>query len=300
MGFYDRQILVVALTLLACGARAASVADAPHAAEAATNALTVAARPRISGFLKADARTAYHSRGRILERGPMGMTLGRVAYDTDLLGKVGFWNWTVSSFGGSRQSVHRRPFHEVDVGAYWHYDWAFDEAEKWKLTTDVLKDWITLDGYTRDYRNRKINATISEWRLEQALENPYVTPYYLIRRGIHPTDWVYYQTGVRHGFKLPWDFTFTPAFFVESGDERFYERRYGAPVDRRHRHHSGPMALNLILDLSWKASDNLSFYANVQQYDLVSESARDNVLARHVREGRRDLTIFAAGLRIRF
>ena len=71
-------------------------------------------------------------------------------------------------------------------------------------------------------------------------------------------------------------------------------------MDKRRRHHSGPMSVNLLLDLSWKASDNLSFYANVQQYDLVSESARDNVRARNVREGRRDLTIFAAGLRVRF
>lgn len=293
------KMTAVLLSLLACVAQAGTN-DLSRGGTAATNGLAAATLSRLTGFVKADVRTAYHARGRILERGPMAMTLSRLGYDTDLLGRFGFWNWNVSSLGRSRQGVHRRPFHEVDVGAYWRYDVAFDDAAKWKLTTDVMKDWITLDGYTESYRARKVNATISEWRLEQALENPYVTPYYLIRRGVHPTDWTYYRTGVRHAFKLPWDFTFTPAFFVESGDERFYERRYGAPVDKRRRHHSGPMSVNLLLDLSWKASDNLSFYANVQQYDLVSESARDNVRARNVREGRRDLTIFAAGLRVRF
>ena len=290
-----------ALILLACTARAGTndVSTASGATPGA-NGVSAVSLSRLTGFVKADARTAYHSRGRILERGPMGMTLTRIGYDTDLLGRFGFWNWTVSSLGRSRQSVHRRPFHEVDVGCYWHYDWAFDDAKKWKFTTDVLKDWITLDGYTESYRQRKVNATISEWRLEQALENPYLTPYYLMRRGLHPTDWLYFQSGVRHAFKLPWDFVFTPAFFAESGDERFHERRYGAPVDRRSHYHSGTLGLNLLLDLSWKASDNLSFYVNVQQYDLVSESVRDNVRARNVREGRRDLTILAAGLRVRF
>lgn len=250
--------------------------------------------------VQTDVRSAYQSRGKIIEQGPMNTILDRVGYETGPLGTIGVWNWDVTSLGGSRQTVHRRAFNEVDVGAYWHYDWTFDDDGRWKLTNDILKDWLTLDGYTQDYHARKTDATISEWRVEQALVNPYVTPFYLMRRGTHPNDWLYFRVGVRRGFKLPYDFTFTPMFYPEFGNENHFERRYGAPQGDSRKYRSGVQALNLLFDLSWKATENLSVFANVHQFDIVQEDVRDSVKAKKTHESRRDLTIFSLGLRARF
>jgi len=251
---------------------------------------------------QSDARTAYHSRGKIVENGPVNTALARVACEAGPLGRLGFWNWDVSSLGGSRQNVHRRAFNEVDVGVFWHYDWTLDDDGAWRLSNDLLKDWITLPGYTPEYHARKSDATISEWRFEQALVNPYVTPYYLLRKSVHPhqNEWFYARVGARHGFGLPYDLTFTPTAFAEMGNGRHFERRYGAPVDGSLHHHSGVQALNLILELSWKATRNLSVYANVQQFGLVDDDARECMKAKDTHEARRDLTIFSLGLRARF
>ena len=254
----------------------------------------------VSVSLQSDARTAYQSRGRIIENRPVSTFLGRAAYEVGPLGKIGLWNWDVSSLGNKRRDVHQRPFNEVDLGVFYHYDWALDDDGAWVLTNDLLKDWITLNGYRPEYRARKTDATISEWRFEQALRNPYVTPYYLLRRGIHPNEWFYTQIGARKAIALPLDFTFTPMFYVETGNEYHFERRYGKRVDGGRHYHSGAQSTNLKLDLAWKASSNVSLFLNVQQFDIVSEDARDAVKAKTTAEARRDLTILSLGLRARF
>lgn len=253
-----------------------------------------------SALIQSDARTAYQSRGRIVENRPVSTVLGRAACEVGPLGRIGLWNWDVSSLGNSRRDVHQRPFNEVDLGVFWHYDWSIDEEGAWTLSNDLLKDWITLDGYRPEYRARKVDATINEWRFEQSLANPYVTPYYLLRRGIHPNEWFYTQIGARRPIALPWNLVFTPIFYVETGNEYHFERRYGRRVDGGRHYHGGAQAVNLKLELSWKASGSLAVFANVHQFDIVSEDARDAVKAKTTGEARRDLTIFSIGLRARF
>ncbi len=96
-------------------------------------------------------RTAYYSRARIIEDRPMLMTLTRAGFDTKNVGdfgKVGFWNWTVSSLTDRRATRHRHALNEMDYGVFWTYVWDFgrldDTWRDWGLTTDVMKDWITL------------------------------------------------------------------------------------------------------------------------------------------------------------
>lgn len=254
----------------------------------------------LSVSAQTDVRTAYHSRGKIVENRPVNTILDRVACEAGPLGRFGIWNFDVTSLGGSRQYLHHRAFNEVDVGAFWHYDWAFDDDGKWKLTNDLLKDWIMLEGYTPEYRAKKTDATINEWRFEQALVNPYVTPFYLLRRGFHPNEWFYTRIGARKGIALPWDLTFTPIFFVETGNEYHFERRYGRRVDGGRHYHGGAQALNLVLELAWKATDNISFFASVHQFDIVCDDARDAVKAKTTGEARRDLTIASVGIRAKF
>ena len=162
-------------------------------------------------------RTAYHSRARIVEDRPMLMTLTRAGFDTKNVGdfgKIGFWNWTVSSLTDRRATRHRHALNEMDYGVFWTYVWDFgrldDTWRGWGLTTDVMKDWLTFEGYSHPARLAKTNASISEWRLAQSLDNPYLTPFYLVRRGLHPHDWLYVQTGVRRVFALTDALSLTP------------------------------------------------------------------------------------------
>lgn len=251
-------------------------------------------------------RTAYHSRARIVEDRPMLMTLTRAGFDTKDVGdfgKVGFWNWTVSSLTDRRATLHRHALNEMDYGVFWTYFWDFgrldDTWSGWGLTTEVMKDWLTFEGYSHPARLAKTNASISEWRLAQSLDNPYLTPFYLFRRGVHPTDWFYAQVGVRRTFALTDALSFTPSFFTENGDERLFERRYGAKPDGG-RYRSGLMTLNLSLELAWRVSDTATLYANVHQFDITNDDARDRIKANPAPNARRDLTIGTVGVRFRF
>lgn len=253
-----------------------------------------------------DCRTAYHSRGRISEDRPVSTTLAYVGFDTKGcgdFGKVGLWNFTVSSLGGRRDATHRRPLNEIDYGVFWNYslDFArFDEGwREWSLTTEVLKDWITLEGYTAAARATKSNASVNEWRLTQSLENPYVTPYYLLRRGYHPNDWLYVRTGLKRKFELTETLSLTPDLYAENGDNRLFEHRYGER-EGGGRYHSGTMAMNLSVQLAWKVSDEVTLFAGVHQFDVVNDEARDSIRRQKKPGPRRDLTIATVGMRFRF
>lgn len=250
--------------------------------------------------------SAYHSRARIVENRPMFMTSTRIGWDsrnTDDFGKVGVWHWSVSSLTKKRHDTYHRLFNELTYGAFWTYKWdfaRFDEDWKgWGLTTDFVKDWITLNGYRSGYRMAKTDATISEWRLTQSLDNPHLTPFYLLRRGGHPNDWFYARVGVKRGFRLTDSLTFTSTFHAENGNENLFVRRYGERLGGG-RYRSGLMALNLIFDLAWAATDNLSFYTSVHQFALTDSELRDSCKEKTGANYRRELTIFHVGMRCRF
>jgi len=287
-----RAALLATFVLVLPALRAADGASAP-----ATNTLRQVTLDRVHGSAVADVRSAYQSRAKIVENRPVETVLARINYDTGPFGRVGFWHWHVSSLTDQRQDVHRRAFNEMDYGVNWLYTYAF--SDDCRLVTDVLYDWITLQGYKPAYRDRKSDATIVETRLEQALENPWITPFYRLRRAYHPNDWFYARTGVRHSFQLPWDLTLTPSWFLEYGNENHFQNRYGAAEDGG-KYRSGLQASVFNLALAWCATKSLSFFVAVEQFDVLHDEARDTIKAGSNTSSRRDLTMAQAGLRVSF
>ncbi|MBQ6338213.1 MAG: hypothetical protein IJI36_03620, partial [Kiritimatiellae bacterium] len=198
-----------------------------------------------------EARTAYISRGRVCEDRPVMTQLVRVDGALGPFGRAGLWHWDVSALGNRRENLFRRSFHEVDWGFFYRYDWEINKD--WTLASEGMKDWLTFPGARGRLRGRS-DATIHEYRLYEALKNPYLTPWCLIRHSTHPNDWTYYRVGVQHGFPLVDNLTLTPIFYAELGDERHFNRRYGQNVSGR-SYHSGPQALVAQLELAWKVTD---------------------------------------------
>ncbi len=274
---------------------------APWAAFAeSTNDLLSAVRDvadDFSVFYQPEVRSAYQSRAKIVEDRPIQVNYVKAAYDTHVFGRIGCWNWHRFSLTGRRDNVHHRSLNEVDWGIFVNYDWKI--AEDWTLFTEATRSWITLPNWRAAPRAAKSDASMLEWRFEQALKNPWLTPFYLLRRSTHPGDWLYVRAGVKRTFPLPCDFAFTPQFNVENGDERHFCQRYGSKPGGG-SYHSGVQAANAILELSWKAGENLSFYVAAQQFSILSDDARGAVKARKSPDARRDLTIATIGARIRF
>ena len=247
----------------------------------------------------AEVRTAYQTRGKVVEDRPMQITHVRTGWDTGDFGKIGFRLWAVSSLTGSRQNVHQRAFNETDPGVFWNYGWKLDEDGKWKLVTEVMKDWILLNGYTEPYHAKGTDDPVDEWRVGNSLENPYVTPYWLMRRGINEKDWVYFQVGARRRFALTETLYLSVDYYVELGNRRLHEIRNGSFADGR-EYSNGIQSSVLNLQLGWQATDWLDVFAGVHQFDVLSARGREACDDHNANCGRKDLTIGTVGVRVRF
>ena len=119
-----------------------------------------------------EARTAYISRGRVCEDRPVMTQLVRVDGALGPFGRAGLWHWDVSALGNRRENLFRRSFHEVDWGFFYRYDWEINKD--WTLASEGMKDWLTFPGARGRLRGHS-DATIHEYRLYEALKNPYLT-----------------------------------------------------------------------------------------------------------------------------
>lgn len=271
---------------------AAAAAALALAASGETNLVSEAARrTHVSAY--ADIETAYWARGAIVDKRPYSAQFADLSFDLDPFGRIGGYAWSVSSLSKSGQSATRRnAYNEVDYGVY--YGYGLELAEGWILDTTVAKKWVTLPGY-RPHAN-----TISEWNVSQALKNPYVTPYYLLRRAYNGQHWCYWEVGLTRSWKFLEDFTFTATVFGELGDSRHFAAQYGANPHGSGRYSDGLMALNLMLRLDYAVTEWLGVFAFVHQFDVVSSDARAALDASTTPESRKDLTIGGVGITLNF
>ncbi len=269
-------------------------AAALSVASAADGGAAQTALARIHAKAEADVETAYWARGAIVDKRPFSAQSADLSADLAPFGYVGGYAWSVSSMSRSGQSAARRnAYNEVDYGVYCGY--ALEFAEGWTLDSTVAKKWVTLPGY------RPHAHTISEWNFSQALRNPFVTPYYLLRRAVDGQEWCYWDVGLERGWTLTDRLTLTARVFGELGDARHFRAQYGAnpnAADGAYSH--GLMALNLLLRLDYAVTDNLSVFAFVHQFDVVASDARDALDASSAPESVKDLTIGGVGLTLKF
>ena len=246
----------------------------------------------ISAF--AEIQSAYLARGMVVDSHPFSAQFVDGEIKLGRFGHVGGHAWSVTSLSSTGQGAPKRnAYNEVDYNLHYVYDWEL--AEEWSLENRVARQWVTLPGY----HGRA--STFCEWHAAQALHNPWVTPYWLLRHACRPSPWNYWDVGLRRSFEVWDDLFFTIDFFGELGDAHHFRAQYGAkPGEPDSRYHGGLQALNLVLRLDYKVTENLGIYGFVWQFDLVSEDARDAVKASPAPESKRDLTVFGVGLSLNF
>ena len=261
---------------------------------AADDGATQTMLSRILTKVEADVETAYWARGAIVDKNPFSAQYVDLSADLAPFGYIGGYAWSVSSMSRDGQSATRRnAYNEVDYGVY--YGYALELAEGWALDSTVAKKWVTLPGY------RPHAHTISEWNVSQALRNPFVTPYYLLRRAVDGQEWCYWDVGLERGWSLTDCLTLTARVFGELGDARHFRAQYGAnpnAADGAYSH--GLMALNLLLRLDYAVTDWMSVFAFVHQFDVVQPDARDALDASSAPESVKDLTIGGVGFTLKF
>ena len=242
-----------------------------------------------------EVRTSYVSLGKLMEDRPMQITSVRVGYDADMFGRFGVRNWDVSSLSDRRHEVHRHAFYHVEFGPTWQYDITF--FEDWTLKSDITRSWTMYRGFKSDYASS--NKTYSWWQIEQALSNPYLVPFYRLRKCFRGNDYLYFKAGVRKKFPFLEDFYLTPSVFAEGGSSRNYRRAIGTRPDGE-RWHSGVSSVTFRLELGWTACEHVSAFVFVEQYEVVGQDARDVIGESAYRCAHKDWTLGGVGCRIRF
>ena len=236
---------------------------------------------------------------RVSEDRPVIAMDVRTHADIGPFGRVGVMHWNYSSLCNRRADVHRRAFVEVDFAAFWHYD--FMIADDFSLSSEFMHWWLTRPQNIEPYRGSSDNSSYELWYVG-SLKNPYVVPSVLIRRAWLNASWVYFQYGLSKPFEVGGSggagasqpVEISPGFFVETGCNSLFESRFGKKESGRY--HTGIGTCIAQVSVKWKATENLSFHALLQQFGVVSSDARDGIHGNY----RRDFTMCRLGMNLAF
>ena len=242
-----------------------------------------------------EVRTSYVSLGKLMEDRPMQITSVRAGYDAGDFGRFGIRNWDVSSLTDRRHDAHRRALYHYEFGPTWQYDLKL--AEEWTLKSDITRSWTMYRGFKGKYASS--NRSYAWWQIEQELANPYLVPFYRLRKCFHGNDYVYFRAGVRRRFGVWESLYLTPSVYVDGGSSRCYKRVVGARPDGE-RWSSGVSSVTFRLEMGWSFCRNFSVFAFVEQYEIVGQAARHAIRASSYRCAHSDWTLGGIGCRLRF
>lgn len=242
-----------------------------------------------------EIRSTYQSLGKLVEDRPMQVTYLRFGYETEDFGRFGVRNWDVSSLTDRRHDVHRHAIYHWEWGPTWEYD--IHLTDGWKLHSDFSRSWTIYQGF----RNRASNLTYHWYQVDQALENPYLVPFYRIRRAFHTSDYLYFKAGVRRKLPLWSSLYLTPSVYVEGGNARHFRRVFGKNENGGDWGAGGVSSVNFRIDLGWRFNENFTAFCYVDQYEVVGAAARETN-GRHYNyaSAHNDWTIFGLGVRLSF
>lgn len=242
--------------------------------------------------------TVYKTRGAVIDSRPSIANSFDVLFDLDPFGFIGGNVWANSAMSRGGQSYTRRnAFNEVYYAVYAGYDLEF--SENWSLLTVVGRGWDTLPGY-----NDELCKGFPEWLLMQSLENPYVTPYYTLRRAMGVASGCLWEVGLRRKFELYDRLYLTVNFSTELSDRRHLAAIWGEnPCSDDGRYDAGFLGLNLNIRLAYYLTEWLNVYVYVHQFDTVNSDFRETLDFYHrwgCPEAVKDITYGGVGLQIRF
>ena len=213
--------------------------------------------------------TAYisSSSGGIGETRPMLTETFSGRYNLGEWGSIGGYAWTRSALTGQKDELRRRAFDCFEYGADYAYTWNF--AKSLGLYSYIDHLWSPSPGWYE--HGTALHAIL----IEQALNNPYATPYYKFLGAYFPNQWETLKLGVRQPYKfLDGRLAATPYVELISGDRRRYKSKYGAEPDETYCS-MGPFASEFGLVLTYKIAEHISTRLRLRNWNLLDRSARE-------------------------
>lgn len=241
-----------------------------------------------------DIQTAYISRGYVWDSRPINTQFADVETILGDFGSVDVYVWTMSTFSSKGHSTPMRyAYNEFDYGISYSYAWEI--TEDWRLKNGVTRQWVTSPGVRGKWHS------LIDWQAFQALENPYVVPYWRLRAIQKPYCAAYWCVGAKKTFELTEALSFTIDFAGHLGNASHFRRMFGPDSDEPDSSwKAGIHAVTLVFRFDYRLTDYLGLYAFVGQLDIIDDDARDAVKASTAKEAKRDLTYGGVGVALDF
>jgi hypothetical protein len=242
-----------------------------------------------------EIRSSYISLGKLLEDRPMALIGSRIGIDTGDLGRFSLRNWEESSLTDRLVDTHRHVFYNSEFGISWQYVQKITET--WKVYNDLSMSWTIYRGWKG--ASVGSNHTYKWCQIEQALINPYVVPFWRLRKYVHGTDYFHFRVGAYRKIPLWTDWSVTPSVFTEGGDAVCVNRIVGRKPGGGDWN-GGVAAASARIELGWLMSEHVSLFVFAEQYMVVGgEERRANRAGSYVC-AHNDWTLGGFGARIKF
>jgi len=245
-------------------------------------------------YVNPEVRTTYLSLGKIVEDRPMQVTAIGFGWDTGVLGRFYVKNWDVSSLTDRRADVHRHCLYHHEWGPAWQYDWKFNE--EWKLRFDLTRSWTIYDGFNYPSRNNCYHW----WEFGQALENPYVVPFYRLRYAFRTSDYFYAGFGVRKRIPIWQSWYATPSVTFEGGNAGNSRRMFGKNKYGDNWGYGQITSVTMRLETGWRFNEIFTAFIYVEQYEVIGDAARATNADSDYLCSHNDWTLGGIGMRMRF
>lgn len=254
-----------------------------------TNALLAAVAASVFG--SADMRSSNISRGSVVNPEPIqSLTVGAEA---EAWGNtLGARAWMCNHLTDARDNMMRRAFNEIDPYLYGRN--RVEVVKDWSVVSEFGPCWVLAPEFRDPYRSH----TEVEWRVRQALENPFLTPYYYVRWCVHPTVLPYWMAGVQHEFDPADDVSLVPFVQTDWGSDSMFVAKYGKPPDGRYG--GGLSALTAGVRMVWRFHENYSLYAQAEEFALVNEEIRRCNRRRAAVNNQNERFVVTVGIAFRF
>lgn len=241
-----------------------------------------------------EIRSTYQSLGKIVEDRPMQVTSAYFGWDSGLLGRFFVGTFDVNSLTDRRSDVHRHMLYHTEFGPMWELDVPI--VDGWFVRNGVCRYWTLYRGF----EDESANKTYHWWQWEQSLENPYLVPYYRMRRYFRGSEYFYFKVGVRRKFGVWGPLSLTPSIFAEGGNARNYKKLFGENVNGGSWGVGGVSSVSFRLEAAYELSTPFSLFCFVEQYEVVGADARDSNEALDYDCAHNDWTIYGIGFRASF
>ena len=177
------------------------------------------------------------------------------------------------------------------LGLTWQRD--IEIADGWRLRNDLTRSWTMYRGFGDGASNR----TYHWYQIDQSLENPYVVPFWRVRKCFRGSDYLYFKAGLRRRFEIRDGISVTPSVFAEGGSSRNQRRVLGEKP--RGDWDEGVSSVSFRLEGAWRLSDCADLFAYVEQYEVVGGEERHAIGKSRYRCAHGDWTHFGIGIRFR-